>query len=101
MSTEPGPRRRLDIDHLRALAVLLLVPFHTARLFDREPWHVKHAQTVPVADTLVALMNQWHMPLLFLLAGMSGVLALRTRPVGGFLRERVGRLLLPLLLPNF
>ena len=31
---EAKPQRRYDIDWLRVLAVLLLFPFHTARIFD-------------------------------------------------------------------
>jgi peptidoglycan/LPS O-acetylase OafA/YrhL len=35
--------RRKDLDWLRILAVLLLIPFHTARIFDTlEPFYVKN-----------------------------------------------------------
>jgi hypothetical protein len=89
-------QRRLDIDHLRNLAVLLLLVFHTARLFDAEPWHVKDASTYLAADLVVRAMNQWHMPLLFLLAGMSLFFALARRSLAATLRERLARLLVPL-----
>jgi glucans biosynthesis protein C len=89
--------RRHDIDSLRNLLVLLLLPFHTARLFDAEPWHVKDAGGSFAADLLVMLMNQWHMPALFLLAGMSACYALERRGPGVFVRERGRRLLVPLV----
>jgi surface polysaccharide O-acyltransferase-like enzyme len=85
------------IDNLRNLAVLALILFHTARLFDREAWHMKDAHSYPAADWLVGFFNPWHMPLLFLLAGMSAVLALSARSAAGFIRERLSRLAVPFL----
>jgi peptidoglycan/LPS O-acetylase OafA/YrhL len=87
--------RRHDIDNLRALLVLLLLVFHTARLFDAEPWHVKDPAGSGVADLLIALMNQWHMPAFFLLAGMSAHYALESRGTRAFVRERLLRLGIP------
>lgn len=89
--------RRHDVDNLRSLAVLLLVVFHTARLFDGQPWHMKD-DSAPhwTAELLLRLIGLWQMPLLFLLAGMSAAWALRHRSTGTFLRERASRLLLPL-----
>ncbi|MEM1048187.1 MAG: acyltransferase [Pseudomonadota bacterium] len=89
--------RRHDIDALRSIAVLLLVVFHTARLFDAEPWHMKDL-SVPywAADLIVRILNVWQMPLLFLLAGISAAYALNRRSGWQFLRERAARLLVPL-----
>jgi surface polysaccharide O-acyltransferase-like enzyme len=89
--------REYYIDNLRNLAVLALILFHTARLFNNEPWHIKDVYTYRAADWLVDFFNPWHMPLLFLLAGMSAVFALRTRETGSFIRERLSRLLVPFL----
>ena len=97
----PAGVRRLDVDNLRNIAVLLLIVFHTARLFDVDPWHIKDAQTYGAADWIVRVMNQWHMPLLFLLAGASAAFAFRRRSAGAFLRERVFRLLIPVLFGFF
>lgn len=93
----PSSPRRHDVDNLRALAVLLLVVFHTARLFDGQPWHMKDA-TAPYwsAELVLRAIGVWQMPLLFLLAGMSAAWALQRRGTGTFLRERASRLLLPL-----
>ncbi|MEM9241472.1 MAG: hypothetical protein AAGB07_15980 [Pseudomonadota bacterium] len=41
MTSPSSPSRRNDVDTLRAVVVLLLVPFHTARLFDAEVWPIK------------------------------------------------------------
>lgn len=93
----PSAARRLDLDNLRNAAVLLLIVFHTARLFDGEAWHIKDAGHYWLADTVVRALNQWQMPILFLLAGMAVWHALENRSVVAFLRERVLRLLVPLI----
>ena len=49
----PSAARRLDLDNLRNAAVLLLIVFHTARLFDGEAWHIKDAGHYWPADTVV------------------------------------------------
>ncbi|WP_170216597.1 acyltransferase family protein [Allostella humosa] len=85
------------MDNLRAVAVLLLIPFHTARLFDGQPWHMKDA-TAPywLAEFTLRLIGLWQMPLLFLLAGMAAAWALERRGPRAFLHARAARLLLPL-----
>lgn len=90
------PSRDLSIDHLRALVVLALILFHTARLFDAEEWHVKNLGVFPAADTVVAVFNIVGMPLLFLLAGMSAYASLGIRTPLRFLGERFSRLFVPL-----
>lgn len=90
-------RRVHYIDWLRVLAVALLVPFHSARVFDSfEPFYAKNAVTGGLFDTFVGVVGLWHMPLLFLLAGASTYFALAKRDGRGYLRERALRLLVPL-----
>lgn len=96
MSPLSSPRRH-DLDNLRSLAVLMLVPFHTARLFDATPWHMKDAGAPhAAASAVLRAIELWQMPLLFLLAGLAAAYALQRRAPPAFLRERVARLLLPL-----
>ncbi len=91
--------RRHDIDWLRIIAVLLLIPFHTARIFDIwEPFYVKNAQTnVLLTYSVIGFLNEWHMPLFFLLAGASTWFALGFRSGGQYALERLKRLFVPLL----
>ncbi|HZP20967.1 MAG TPA: acyltransferase family protein [Bauldia sp.] len=89
--------RRFYIDNLRNIAVLLLIVFHTARLFDAESWHMKDVASYQLAGVVIDVINQWHMPLFFLLTGMAAFLAVPRRGAGGFVRERVFRLFIPLL----
>jgi glucan biosynthesis protein C len=90
---------RLDyIDWLRILAVALLLPYHSARVFDVfDTFYVKNGALSQPLSYLIAFLDPWHMPFLFVLAGMSTCLALRWRSGKQYLRERVLRLLVPLI----
>jgi surface polysaccharide O-acyltransferase-like enzyme len=91
--------RRYDIDWLRVLAVLMLIPFHTARIFDIwEPFYAKSDQvSAALTYIFVGGVNAWHMPLFFLLAGASTWFALKFRSGGQYVKERFKRLIVPLL----
>jgi peptidoglycan/LPS O-acetylase OafA/YrhL len=92
------PVRRYDIDWLRVLAVLLLFPFHTARIFDTlDPWYVKNEVLSDALTYFIFVVHPWHMPLLFLLAGASTWFALGFRSGGQYAKERITRLLVPFI----
>jgi glucan biosynthesis protein C len=92
------PARRYDIDWLRVLAVLLLFPFHSARIFDTfSTWYVKNEVLSEALTYFITYVHPWHMPLLFLLAGASTWFALSFRSGGQYAKERVTRLLIPLI----
>jgi glucan biosynthesis protein C len=101
--TAPGTSLRLHyIDWLRVLAVLLLFPFHTLRVFNAgDPFYVKAAHLSTVVDKLLAFISVWHMPLLFVLAGASTWFALVKRTPRQYLRERGLRLLVPFIFGVF
>jgi len=88
--------RRWDIDWLRVLVILMLVPYHTARIFDPDPFYVKNDQLTSVFSYgFVALGDAFAMRLLLLLAGAATWFALRRRSGGQYALERVQRLLVP------
>ncbi len=89
--------RRWDIDWLRVLATLAVFLFHCARFFDDEGWHIKNNQLDGGMTIFVNIVAQWLMPLFFILSGSSIYYALLGRRSGGFIRERMTRLLLPLI----
>jgi peptidoglycan/LPS O-acetylase OafA/YrhL len=99
--SSPSPTtRRHDLDWLRTLAVLLIVPFHSLLVFVQNPDSVVYLKdTVDcfACDRVAGFIHQFHMPILFIIAGMSTAFALAKRRGGQYLRERVSRLLIPLV----
>lgn len=86
-----------DIDWLRISAILFIFLYHAAKPFLDEPWHIKDTRTEPVLNFLVGLVDVWLMPLLFIISGMSIALSLRSRSTRQFAKERLSRLLIPLI----
>jgi hypothetical protein len=96
--TPERPRRRPDIDWLRALAVLLLVPFHSALVFCHDGiFPLRSGEDSEWLSYFAGIVGQWHMPLLFVLSGAGTWFALRFREPGQYARERAQRLLVPLV----
>ena len=92
--------RRYDLDWLRILGVLLLVPFHVALIFVLEPHSIMYIKDVvnsPSLDEAAGFVHLWHMPLLFAISGASTFYALGFRSAGAYVRERFLRLLIPFL----
>lgn len=98
LGTESRPPRRYDIDWLRIAAVLLLIPYHTSRVFNTgEQFYAKNVPESPGINRFVGFLGPWHMSLLFFLAGASTWFALGFRGGGRYARERARRLLVPFL----
>jgi fucose 4-O-acetylase-like acetyltransferase len=76
--------------------VYLLLPFHVAKVFDHQAWHVKDPAESGALDLFTGAVRIWHMPLLFALAGWSVAPSLERRGADGLMRERRERLLVPL-----
>ena len=91
--------RRYDLDWLRVLGVLLLVPFHVALIFVLDPYTIMYIKDV-VNSRLLAeatgFIHMWHMPMLFVISGSATYFALGNRSAGQYIRERIRRLFIPL-----
>ena len=95
---EEMPQRRYDVDALRVFAVILLIYFHTAMIFNVwSVFHIKNNELSLEAAIFVSFLNIWHMPLFFFLAGISTYYALDFRKGREYSKERVSRLLIPLI----
>lgn len=89
--------RRYELDWLRVMVVLLLIYYHSARVFDNGDFYVKNSTLNKGIDIVVGFGDIWAMPLLFFIAGAAVFFALRKRTGRKFLAERAKRLLVPLV----
>lgn len=92
--------RRYDLDWLRVLGVLLLVPFHVALIFVLDPYtimYIKDEVNSRVLAEATGFVHMWHMPMLFIISGSATYFALGFRSAGLYIRERIWRLFIPLI----
>lgn len=91
-------QRKYYIDNLRIICILLLFPFHAAMCFNNfgEGFYVWFSGSKALSQIVVGVYPWW-MSLLFVLAGMSTMYALKKRTAGQYAKERVFKLLIPLL----
>lgn len=90
--------RKYYIDNLRWLTLLILIPYHTAMAWNvwDEPNYIFFEKN-KLISSIVVFLSPYFMPLLFLLAGISTKYALQKRTHREYFRERVHKLLIPLL----
>jgi len=97
MSTPPADARRADLDWLRVLAFALLILYHAGMPWSGWGWHIEAEEPLDALRAVMRFMNRWRMPLIFLVSGAAIALALGQRSPLEFVRDRMRRLLLPLL----
>jgi glucan biosynthesis protein C len=94
------PPRRYDLDWLRVLVILNLVPWHAAWLIAYVTSFSKSTHdglSLTVLRYYTGFSLRWQIPLLFFIAGASACLLLSYRSPGAFVRERARRLFVPLM----
>jgi peptidoglycan/LPS O-acetylase OafA/YrhL len=91
--------RHHELDWLRAIVVLNLIPFHAAWLILFVPGFSRIGQSFigTVAGQYVLFISPLHMFLLFFVSGASTFIALGYRSPGTYIVERIKRLLIPLV----
>ncbi len=85
------------LDWLRVLVVLGITQFHVSMIFVTFPWWISNDQQNLVPQTVMLVLNQFQMPLLFLVAGVAVWFSLGRRTGVEYLIERVKRLLVPVI----
>jgi glucans biosynthesis protein C len=91
---------RYDLDWLRVLGVLLLIPFHVALIFVLDPYTIMYIRDVVNSRVLAnatGFVHMWHMPMLFIISGYATYFARGIRSAQQYIRERALRLLVPLV----
>ena len=70
-----GSSRRHDIDALRVIAFGLLILYHVCMFYVLDwGWHVKSTYQAEWLQWPMQFVNQWRMPLLFVISGLAVLL---------------------------
>jgi glucans biosynthesis protein C len=90
-------QRRHDLDWLRVLVFGLLILYHIGMFFVPWTWHIENNKLSNSLTWPMWFINQWRLPLLFIISGMGTRFALSKRNGNEYLTERTKRLVIPLL----
>lgn len=85
------------LDAMRSVLMLLGVVLHAARPYDSGDWQVKDGGHLAGLDGVVTGIHLFRMPAFFVVAGFFAMYLLQKQPVAAFIRERLRRVLVPLL----
>jgi len=89
--------RRHDLDFLRVFVFALLIFYHVGMVFVPWDFHLKNNVIYDWICYPMWFVNQWRLPILFLISGMGTYFALQKRTGKQFAIERIKRLFIPLL----
>lgn len=93
-------QRNYDIDWLRTLIVITIIPFHAFIIFNQNPeaiMYVKDMTNVLAFNNIGGVLDRFNMATLFLLSGITIYYSLQSRSIKAFLSERLKKLFLPFL----
>lgn len=87
------------VDWLRVLALLGVFVIHVCSPFNPwDHWHIRSPERSRFLGAVVVFMAPWIMPLFMMLAGTSAWYSLRRRANAAYVRDRVTRILIPLII---
>jgi glucan biosynthesis protein C len=96
--TTPSSERLHGLDALRGLALLLGVVLHAGLAYLPTPiWPAADDQTSPAVAVIFFAIHLFRMTTFFLIAGLFAQMMLDRRGWAGFLRDRIKRIALPLV----
>jgi hypothetical protein len=88
--------RRYDIDWIRVIVFDILIFYHVCMFFVPWGWHIKNDVIVDWLVYPMVFVNQWRLPILFVVSGMGTRFALAHRSGKAYIKERFIRLYIPL-----
>lgn len=95
---------RIDLDWIRVIGILVVFLYHTGRFFVlNSSWHVEDSlKSAWLRGFYGDFMEQWMMPLMFVVSGASIFYAMLSgRSAGRYAWDKVKRLLIPLIFGIF
>lgn len=90
-------QRRYDLDWLRVFGILFVFIYHSTRLYNVEDWAVKNDIWYPSVELWNGFATSFMMPLMFAISGASLFYAIGKSGFGKFVKDKILRLLVPLL----
>ena len=90
--------RRYDLDWLRVIVFALLIFYHVGMFFVPWGWHIKNNEIYEWLEYPMRFLNQWRLPILFVISGMGTYYAFSKRNGASFAWERIKRLFIPLVI---
>jgi glucan biosynthesis protein C len=94
-------QRRYDLDWLRVMGILFVLVYHSTRFYNVEEWNIKNDIWYPSVEVWNGFATSFMMPLMFAISGASLFYAMVKGGFGKFLKDKVLRLLVPLLVCVF
>lgn len=96
--------RRHDIDWLRVMAIILLLVYHVAIVF--QPWglmigFITNKKSWESLWIPMTMLNVWRIPLLFFISGIGVYFSFQNRSWKQLLKERIIRIFVPYLFGIF
>jgi peptidoglycan/LPS O-acetylase OafA/YrhL len=90
--------RKYYIDNIRSFTVVIVIIYHAIYLFNSAGVVSSiDVKGIPTFDVFCTFVYPWMMTLMFLIAGMSARYALQKRNAKQFFKERVQKLIIPLV----
>lgn len=89
--------RKYYLDNMKWFIILLVPVFHVVSVFGSKGMMSVNEPGIAALDSIGYMLYPWFMCCLFVAAGVSAKHALETRDRKAFLKERVSKLLLPLV----
>jgi hypothetical protein len=93
----PNHLRRYELDWLRVMVFALLIFYHVGMYFVPWEWHINFEKPIEWLRWPMLFLNQWRLPILFLISGMGTYFAFGKRSTWAFVKERFLRLFIPLV----
>ncbi len=93
--------RQFYLDWLRVMVILTVFIYHSTRFFSLGEWHVKNLVLYWSVEIFEQVLATWMMPLCFVVSGAAVFYALGKGSVVGFVKDKVLRLFVPLVIGIF
>jgi glucan biosynthesis protein C len=86
-----------ELDWLRVILIVAVFCHHVFMPFNGDKWHIMNSESSKLLDDIMVYFEQLRLPTLFFISGVGSVLLLNKIKASQFLRDKLLRLFVPLL----